>query len=227
MGAEGAARRVGRAMIALGVLAAFAGCAAKQTRSAAPSGFLRDYSQLHKGKEGQALLVYVNPSAHFAQYSKVLIEPVTIWHSAATSSIPTDEAQLLADELDDALRLALDEDFKVVEAPGPGVLRVRAAITEAEGSWHVDDHVAGRFDPNLRAVKAEPSSATRDFVGEAGVEAEVLDGVSGERLLAAVDRRAGARTLATKKSTWQDVHEAFAYWAERPRVRLAELRSED
>ncbi|TMA77858.1 MAG: DUF3313 domain-containing protein [Deltaproteobacteria bacterium] len=183
------------------------GCAAKQSGTARPSGFLRDYSQLAKGKEGEAQLVYVNPQADFR-------------------TIPRDEAQLLADELDDALRFTLRADFKLVERAGPDVLRLRSAITEAAGSWHVEDRIASRYDTELRAtMPSEPSTETRDFVGRAGVEGEVLDSLTGERLLAAVDRRAGAHTLQFKKNSWQDVKDAFAYWAERLRVRLVTLRT--
>jgi hypothetical protein len=218
-------RRSWRIVVSLALLAS-AACAAKQSGTAKPSGFLRDYAQLAKGKEGEAQLLYVNPHADFRKYTKILIEPVTIWDDAQTATIPRDEAQLLADDLDDALRFALRRDFALVDRAGPDVLRLRAAITEAEGSWHVEDRVASHYDRELRAtMPSEPSSETRDFVGRAGVEGEVLDSVTGERLLAAVDRRAGAHTLQFKKNSWQDVKDAFAYWAERLRVRLATLRT--
>jgi hypothetical protein len=171
------------------------------------------------------LLVYVNPNADFRKYTQIMVEPVTVWNSAETATVPHKEAQRLADDLDDALRLALFADFTLVERAGPGVMRLRAAITEAEGSWHVHDAVASRFDKEMKAAKGTPSTATRDFVGKAGVEAEVLDALTGERLLAAVDRRAGARSIKLKDSTWEDVREAFDFWAERLRVRLARLRA--
>ncbi len=212
-------------VVSLALLAS-SGCAAKQSGTAKPSGFLRDYAQLATGKEGEAQLVYVNPQADFGKYTKILIEPVTIWDDAQTATIPRDEAQLLADDLDDALRFTLRRNFALVDHPGPGVLRLRSAITEAQASWHVEDQIASRYDDELRArMPSEPSSETRDFVGRAGVEGEVLDSLTGERLLAAVDRRAGAHTLQFKKNGWQDVKDAFAYWAERLRVRLVTLRT--
>src|SRR5882672_355471 len=149
-------------VVSLALLAS-SGCAAKQSGTAKPSGFLRDYAQLAKGKEGEAQLVYMNPQADFRKYTKILIEPVTIWDDAQTATIPRDEAQLLA-----------------------------------------EDQIASRYDDKLRAtMPSEPSSETRDFVGRAGVEGEVLDSLTGERLLAAVDRRAGAHTLQFKKNGWQ------------------------
>jgi hypothetical protein len=39
-----------------------------------------------------------------------------------------------------------------------------------------------------------------------------------------VDRRAGTKALRGGVSTWADVQNAFDYWSERLRTRLAELR---
>lgn len=206
--------------------AALAGCAAGQAGKAKPSGFLGDYAQLHQGGEGQALLVYVDPKVRFSTYRKMIIDPVTIWRDAETKDIPPDEAQDLIDDLDDVLRMTLDDDYQLVKEPGPDVLRLRVAITEAEGSWRVvDGRLGDELDPDLRAVTPkEPSEATKSFVGKAGVEAEILDSTTGTRLAAAIDRRVGARSLKPEKNAWSDVERAFRYWADRLRDRLAELR---
>lgn len=204
-----------------------AACAAGQSGKAKPSGFLGDYSQLHAGEKGQALLVYVDPHASFAKYRKVMIDPVTIWRDADTAALVPADAAELADELGDLLRMTLDDDYEIVTQPGPDVLRVRAAITEAEGSW-VPGSLTDRMDPDLQAVQPQaPSAATRGFVGRAGIEAELLDAASGTRVAAAVDRRAGARSFDATKGTWDDVERAFAYWADRLRDRLRELRRGD
>jgi hypothetical protein len=205
---------------------ALAACAAGQSGKAKPSGFLGDYSQLHAGGEGKALLVYVDPQANFAKYRKMMIDPVTIWRSADTEDLSPDERHDLIDELELVLRITLDDDYEIVKQPGPDVLRLRAAITEAEGSWRVVDGGLGdRFDSDLQAVASKkPSKATSSFVGKAGVEAELLDAASGVRLAAAIDRRVGARTVKPEENAWEDVEDAFRHWAERLRDRLAELR---
>lgn len=212
---------VGAALAAL----AFSACAAGQAGKAKPSGFLGDYGKLHAGQSGQALLVYRDPNADFAKYTKLMIDPVTIWRDADTKDIPATEAQDLIEDLDDVLRITLDDDYTIVKQAGPDVLRLRAAITEAEGSWRViDGRLGDRLDKDLQAVHPTPSSDTRSFVGKAGIEAELLDSVSGVRLAAAVDRRAGAHTLKPDANKWADVEDAFRYWADRLRDRLRELR---
>ena len=223
-------RRAGKALTAAVAAAtaalALSACAAGQAGKAKPSGFLGDYSKLHEGAQGQALLVYVDPNVRFAKYTKIMVDPVTIWRDADTKDIPPQEAQNLIEDLDDVLRITLDDDYQIVKEAGPDVLRVRTAITEAEGSWRVvDGRLGDRFDSDLQAVNPNPpSNDTRSFVGKAGIEAELLDSVSGVRLAAAIDRRVGAKTIKPDANKWDDVENAFRYWAERLRDRLRELR---
>jgi hypothetical protein len=67
---------------------------------------------------------------------------------------------------------------------------------------------------------------TQVFVGKAAIEVEITDSMTGKRLAAAVDERAGAKTLRGIGGKWKDVDNAFKYWAERIQKRLAELRAE-
>jgi hypothetical protein len=71
------------------------------------------------------------------------------------------------------------------------------------------------------------STGTQAFVGRVAIEAEILDAVSGERLIAAVDERAGSKRLRGSTNAWSDVYSAFDYWAEVLRARLAAMRHFD
>ena len=67
-------------IVFMAVVALISGCAAtQQTSTAEPAGFLGDYSMLQKGEEGQAQLRYINQSATWANYKKVVVDPVTVW----------------------------------------------------------------------------------------------------------------------------------------------------
>ena len=61
----------------------------------------------------------------------------------------------------------------------------------------------------------------------ASIELEILDAVSGQRLVAVADARGGAGGPAGTAAEWASAREAFAFWAERARVRLAAFRSFD
>ncbi len=71
------------------------------------------------------------------------------------------------------------------------------------------------------------TAITRVRESGASVELEVLDAESGRRLVAVADARGGAGGRAGSAGEWAGAREAFAFWAERARVRLAAFRSFD
>ena len=198
----------------------------RQTRSVEPSGFLGSYARLRPGSGDQAQLVYINPAADFSQYSAVMIDSVTLWQSSSTSKISTEDQQALTDYLYAALHDQLGEDYRIVDAPGPGVMRLRAAITEAKGAKVVSNAVTTAV-PQARLLTTMGGTAadTTVMVAKAGIEAEITDAMTGARLAAAVDERAGTKTFRGGLGKWSRVQESFNFWAERLRMRLKELRA--
>jgi Protein of unknown function (DUF3313) len=108
-----------------------------------------------------------------------------------------------------AIGTALARDYRLVDKPGAGVLRLRVAITEAEGST-VPLDVASTVIPQMRALSTvkRVATGTAAFVGKAGVEAEIEDSMTEQRLAAAVDRQVGQKRLQGVTNTWDDVNEA-------------------
>jgi len=218
--------RVGlAAILAVGTITLSACPTTRQTRSIEESGFLGNYSQLREGTHGEAQLVYIKPGVAWARYDKIIIEPVTIWASGDIAKVSEADRQLLADYLDASLRNSLGQDYTLVERPELNTLRLRAAITDAKGARVVLNTVS-KVVPQLRLLTTVAGLATdtQVLVGRAGIEAEILDGVTDQRLAAAVDHRAGTKALRGGVSTWADVQNAFDYWSERVRTRLRELR---
>src|SRR5689334_9217011 len=127
---------MGRVLLLTVVLLA-AACA---TRHPAPSfetsGFLDDYSLLRPGGPGELALVYRDPTVDWTAYDRVMFEPVTLWRSGRKSLDPVPEGDLLrlVADLEHAVRRRLGEGFRLVDAPAPGVMRVRLAITDARAS---------------------------------------------------------------------------------------------
>jgi hypothetical protein len=198
-----------------------------QARTAEFSGFLKDYSQLRRGGVGEARWLYINPRADFSAYDKLLFDPITVWRLEGNqlSKIPMEDLQQLAGHLYRALEVQLSGDYTIVQQPGPGVMRVRLAITEARKSKPVLDLATNVLPPAIALSAAQRLvTGTHSFVGKAGVEVEFLDASSGVRLLAAVDRRGGRKVLRGKLRTWDDVRSAYDNWAVKTKERLAELR---
>lgn len=212
--------RVSKRMIAGALVAGLAlsiGCAPLRQRREAvePSGFLRDYSQLQKNDQYPAYLVYINPMANWSRYNAIMIDSVSLWATADKLSL--EDRQMITGMMYNALFDTLGKNFTIVTAPGLNVLRLRAAITEAQGS-KVALNVVSSVIPQLRLLTTVGGMAadTSVLVGEASAEAEILDSVTGIRLAAGVDRQTGTKAIirGNKFSKWGDVQEACNLWAD-------------
>jgi len=80
--------------------------------------------------------------------------------------------------------------------------------------------------PQLRMLSGGKSLATGVslFTGSASVEAKATDGDTGALLVAAVDRRGGTKSLSGVTNSWNDVEQAYRFWAEKLRYRLCQWR---
>lgn len=229
------ARRLLASFLAAGfLLAGITGCSTTHQVSQTEkdfSGFLGDYSQLKPGKDGQANFVYINPTAAWKNYSKICIKPVALWTSdgddSKISSLSKEDQQLLVNFLHTSLSTTLGKNFTLVDQAGPGVLVVRAAVTDANKSRAVMN-VVSSIVPVSMVISASKRAITGkgSAVGSVSVEVELTDGVSDQRLAAAVDERAGTKALRTKlDGTWGDVKKSFDFWAEQLDTRLQSLKS--
>src|SRR5262249_7563506 len=144
-----------------------------QTPVPAFSGFLGDYGKLQPGGPGQALYRYVNPSANWSQYSAIIVDPVTFWDSS-DSSVSTDDQQALCSYFQNQLKQDLAKSFSVVAQPGPGVMRLQAALTNASAATPVL-RTASVVIPQARLLNRLQSFATGKFafVGSARAEAKL------------------------------------------------------
>lgn len=199
-----------------------------QVSEVEPSGFLQDYSLLKPGAEDQASLAYWNPTADFNAYDKVMIDPVTIWLGSGSRLKDAEpaERQQLANEFHAALVKELEKDFTVVTDAGPGTMRVRVALTDAQASSPALDTIS-TYIPQARLLQSVVTmgSDTAGFVGEASAEGEVRDTQSGVLLAAGVDRRAGTKSLGDSTfDSWDDARRAFDAWAKQFSANLKKRR---
>ena len=217
-------------MLLLGVtIALLAGCAGtQQMRESVKTGFLgKDYAKLKESEEDErALLSYIKPGVDWRSYNKIIIDPVTIWKDEGTKDVKPEDLQRLANELWSKINEEMGKDLEIVHQGGPGVMKVQAAITEAEASNPAMDTVSSVV-PQLRLLtgaKGVVAGGKPGFVGAASVEVKVTDARTGQLLGAAVDRRAGTKSIRGSTNEWGDVEQAYSYWAKKMRWRICELR---
>jgi hypothetical protein len=194
------------------------------------SGFLKDYSQLHEGESGEAKLVYINTNADWAKFTRINIKPVELWKSDDPDSklgkLSQEKQQMLIDYAYTALSNSLAKNFLITDQMGPDVLVVHAAITEAKKCKPVINLVSSVMPIGIAiSLVRRGIFGTGSGVGICQGEIELLDGGTGDRVAAAVDRRAGTKAIRTKfNGRFGDVKEAMDYWAEHLDERLMKLR---
>jgi len=210
-----------RLVASLVLLALVGGCTS--LRKPAPSnvsGFLDDYSILREGAAGEVALVYRNPRADWPSYDKVLLEPVTLWRSGRQSldAVPEQDLLRLVDGLESAVRRRLGQGFRLVEEPGPGVMRIRLAITEARASDPILDVMRAHGGAATCPTEGPLDPETRRFIEAAHIEGEIRDAQTNQLLAAGVDRRRQVGALPI--DTWAEVTRAMGFWADRVCTRL-------
>jgi len=194
-----------------------------KTRKVTTSGFLDDYSQLEKGNRKEAQLRYINPQTDFKAYTRILMDPVK-FYSDKNCKLEGEDKKRIVDYLHATIIEQLKTNYTFVNKPSAETMRLRVAITDASGSKVVMDTISSVIPIGMAmGLVKKVATGTNLSVGKASVELEILDSQTGERLVAAVDERAG-RKYTGKFDKYHTVEDAFDYWAKRLQKRLAELR---
>lgn len=178
------------------------GCASKPPPR---SGFLANYPDLKPDRYGnEQLLWWERPDFDWKRYQKLMIDPVVVYYhpKAKNKEIRPDDLKLLTDEFRDVVIAELGESFPVVNTPGPGVLRVRAAITEIIPA-----------SPTLNVITTALAFVPLDM-GGASIEAEFIDATTNQRMAAMVELKLGTPTdLSSGFTSLGHARASFKTWA--------------
>ena len=202
-------------IVALGFV--LSGCARTyQARYIETADFLEDYSLLREGGDEDALLSYWKNGVNWAAYKKIILEPVVIRSVKGSELTEMTHAEnfRLKELLGYRLKEALKKGYKLVNKPAADTLFVQFAITDVESSVVLLDMFSSVY-PSARTLSALKHlvTGTESFVGKASIEGKIVDSSTGELLMAAADARAGGKTLVGSTSEWDDVEQAYLFWA--------------
>ena len=194
-----------------------------------PSGFLDDYSLLKDGGEDDALLTYWKNGVNWKKYKKVILEPVVVKKTKDSDLNEMTHAEnfRLKELLDYRIQEALKRGgFKLVNKPGADTLQMQYAITDAETSIVLLDMFSSVY-PSARTFSGLHLLAfgKESFVGQASIEGKIIDSDTGELLMASADSRSGGKTLAGSTDEWDDVEQAYIYWAKQLSYQLCQRQA--
>jgi hypothetical protein len=207
--------------ILLALVPLVAACPSTRTAPGTATGFLGDYSRLRPHPDDDNILVYRDRVGVLGEYDRFLVEPVLIYLHPESRSGGIDPAELqeLAADLHAAVLEQLEEGgYELAHEPGPGVLVIRAALTDV-----VPVNAAANVGTKLAGAAVGVGLLTpRLDLGQASIEAEMVDGASGERVAAYVAGSRGRRYSNALQGArrWGDVKAAFRGWAELLRHRI-------
>ena len=193
------------------------------TQEGLACGFLGNVcGKLTPGGKDQVDLRYVNPTAKWTQYNKIMIDPVTFWGGESTQVSGSDQ-QMLVNYFHQQLVAELGKKFELVDKPGPGVMKLDVAMLDAEAAT-----------PGLRSVSIIIPQAhmlsnlkylatgTFPFVGAAQGAAKLTDSQTGQVLGAVVDREIGGGSIkAGFQWEWGDAENAITDWSKRLAEKLS------
>jgi len=154
---------------------------------------------------------YIAPG-RLRDYSKFIIDPVAVHlhrRSAAKKKISEEDLTDLKNYMHTALVKAIEDRYEVVYRPGPGVARVRVALTDIKKA-----EILLNIHPASKLMGAG--------LGGASLEAELVDSQTGEQIGALVESQLGDRLSLDGLSTWGDAKAIMDDWAGRFRKRLDE-----
>lgn len=213
-------------------------------------GFLSEPGRLKPTPGGEGFLCWLQPDVRWGSYDKVMIERIQVYLEPSATQRPVDPTDLkvLLDYFHAALVKNLQPSVQVVDAPGPGVLRLKIALTSLIPTNTVAS-LAGTAVPygfvaemGTGAATGRPVGST-PYMGQTGLEAQFRDGATGKvvgecadteiGLKYAADLNKGATTAAvawmngyvSSFTSWSYAQDAFNKWSEAFARRFAALRA--
>jgi hypothetical protein len=179
----------------------------------APSGFLKEstYANMEevRSPSGEHAKRWIAPGVSFAQYDAVMLDK-TVFHPEPQPTEQLGMATLhqIAASLDEAFRRELQTVVRVVDKPGPNVLRLRPAITAAAAK-----------DEGLKPYQLLPvafvltmGQTTKRAV--LALEYEVTDTATGQLVAAGMREGEGAKLKTVNDTlTLAQMQPAIDVWA--------------
>ena len=214
-------------------------------------GFLSDYDKLRPVSGGDGTTVcWRDASADWRKYDKILIERIEVSLKPDTKYPTIDPVDLkaLTDYYHAALVKALAPELQSVNRTGPGVLRVRMAITDLMPTDATKSLIGTAIPYGFVAEIADGAASGRPagstpYLGETGMQAQMRDGVTGMVIAECADTSIGRKYVADLNngvpnaaekwatgyfdsfSSWSYAKQAFDNWSTFFAARLRALRA--
>jgi hypothetical protein len=190
-------------VVIVGLAVMLGGCAKKVQQT----GFLSTYKNLEPISDNT--MRYIGPNV--GEYSKFIIDPITVklYDEKTAKKVEPNDVKHLEEFLYSEIIKDKPDRYEIVSEPGPGVAKLRIALTNLEKS-----------NPALNVLPQ--TKLTGAGLGQASVEMEAVDSQTDVQLAAAIISETGSRFSFSGLSKWGDVEAVMKDWAKRIWLRVDE-----
>lgn len=176
---------------------------------------------------GRTSMVYRAPGFQPRQYSKIVIDPVTVYSGSDANFGSTAPAELqeLAAFATSELRRVLGQRY-LATAPGPGVARVKVMIAGVEGNTPIAATVSRIVPVGLAANLTQAArGAPGSFTGSVTLAGEIVDSTSTAPLVVFAQKWApGAMDIEATLTSRDAQRAAVTAFAEAFRARIEAIQ---
>lgn len=194
-------KKIFSALSVIMMLVLIGGCASKTAKVEQFTGYLGDYSKLKKTKDvlGNEVLRWKSPKLDSQSYTKIILDNIVFYPKPKTTpQISKDVLIQIRGYANEALKREVSKVLPLTNQPGPGVLRIRAALTGVATA--AEGLKAYEYIP-IAAIAAGITTAAggRDREAFIIIEFELLDSRTGKRLAMSVSKRKAEKLLKDDK----------------------------
>ena len=198
-----------------------AGVALAESKGAATpplSAFIEGEGELEPHPDLPKVYRFIAPGTDLKNFTKVMLESIEVWvhEDSPYKGMDADDIRTLSERLVTVMQEELEPDYPVVSRAGPGVAVARIAITDIKLKKKKRG-LLGYTPVGFVATTAMDAAGKRLSLVDAKIEAEVLDGASGERASVLVDF---SFEKGEVKNDWGDVEDRLRLYAGRFRDQL-------
>lgn len=153
-----------------------------------------------------------------ANYDSIIIDQVwlVLDEKERYGSLDNDEIRELADYLVEQLKIKANSQFRVVTEPGDKTLRLSMALTNVDTPNPILA-VTSSVLPFGLGISTVSKVVTGEHtnVGSATIELMLSDAITGQPIIAAIDKRTGNKDFSTMIDSSDDAKDAINWWVER------------
>ena len=184
------------------------------------SAFLEGDIVFEKDPDRRNVYRYIKEGLNLGDYDQVAIAPIEIWVHPDSSykGMQANNIKAMSDQLRQVMVSTLEPDYPVVNRVGKKTIGVRLAITGIKLKKKKRGFLS--YMPIGMAVAAvQDDTISKTTLSDAVIEADLVDGLTGERIAALVDQNMAAE-LSGQSHEWNEIEKILEFYAKRFKKRL-------